>query len=330
MSPALAGGFFTTEPPGKHWGPVTQSVIYLLLWSFGDLFLESSIVRLFNTAMPQAMLEYGGPFLVWKLVVFSPEDLSWIISLMKFLTISVFSLTDWLCWYWISWTGLLIVKNLFSPIFLPFILLFYFLGVFLNFIFPPFLWVFILKFSEKNSAIMFYFFLPISFHSLPPPPFSSLLFCSLNVPWIAFCSGFTAQFLLNHHNLFPPSLSFCLFLPWVFSYCRLPSNDWGSLGPNRDSGDCPARFLHRVISWADSWGTSSWQCLWIFVPGLVIFLPAGSGPGWQHPKLGKDTGWHLSIQKYLLSSPLYLVDSSALTMPGVSQSLTSSNFRSSA
>ena len=49
-SPALAGGFCTTEPPGKHWGPITQSVIYLLLLSFGDLFLESSVVRLFNAA----------------------------------------------------------------------------------------------------------------------------------------------------------------------------------------------------------------------------------------------------------------------------------------
>ena len=95
-------------------------------------------------------------------------------------------------------------------------------------------------------------------------------------------------------------------------------------------GDCSARLLCGVISRAFSQGTSSWQCLQIFVPGLVIFLPAGNGPGWQHPKLGKDKGWHLGIQKYLLSSPLCLVDSSALTVPAASQSLTSSkiDFRS--
>ena len=40
------------------------------------------------------MLEYGGLSLVWKLVLSSPENFSRIVSLMKFLTISLFSLTD--------------------------------------------------------------------------------------------------------------------------------------------------------------------------------------------------------------------------------------------
>lgn len=223
----------------------------------------------------------------------------------------MFSFSDWLwlCWYWISWTGLLIFKNLFFPVFLPFILLFYLLGVFLNFIFPPFLWVFILKISEKNSATMFYFSLT---HLLPlhsSSSFSSLLFCSLNVPWIAFCSGFTAQFLLNHHNLFAPSLPFCLFLPWVFSYYRLSLRWRGSWVPLGDNGGLLIGASHRVVSWADSWGTSSWHVFGFFVPGLVIFLPGGEGLAGSIPSWARMKASISAFRNTCYRVPLYLVNS---------------------
>lgn len=124
-----------------------------------------------------------------------------------------------------------------------FVLLFYLLGAFLNFIFPPFEFLFF-KFLKKDSAIMFLFFLTNRLFPSFSFFFIFILFSECSFKSILFL--FPGPVSFNCHNLFPASfLSFFLTsaLSLIVSYSRLLSTVWGSLAvdPNSASGGLSSR-----------------------------------------------------------------------------------------